>query len=185
MLWSSLDEEDWAKSGDLASGRYLHSQVQPVFDILKAQTTFICRRGRVFFFPFGSDSAGELRLKNIISIESIGFGRSVSALRGDEAHLCLLLELAPVCMKIECVQFDRFQPLVDDYLHSFSRVAQFFTYNPKEETFSGSGSIIWIIVKTQLPVPQLVHVLKAYHKPELMHPAVERIRSDCMIPEVW
>lgn len=160
--------------GTLHGGDTFHSQVQPVFDILKAQTTFICRRGRVFFFPFGSDSAGELRLKNIISIESIGFGRSVSALRGDEAHLCLLLELAPVCMKIECVQFDRFQPLVDDYLHSFSRVAQFFTYNPKEEESFRKRIHYLDHRKNSASRSQLVHVLKAYHKPELMHPAVER-----------
>lgn len=92
-----------------------------------------------------------------------------------------VVSIAPLWMKIEQVTFDPFPPLVSDYFFSFSHVSNFFTYAPLQGASFKERSSYLDQCMGAVSREQLSDVLKAYHNPELGHPAIaknlERLRD--------
>lgn len=77
-------------------------------------------------------------------------------------------------MRIEQVAFDPFPSLVSDYFFSFSRLKNFYTYDPHQEA-SFKERCNYLEQRTgAVSRERLSDVIKAYHHPELLHPTVEK-----------
>src|SRR5690606_29200950 len=64
--------------------------------------------------------------------------------------------------------------LVSDYFFSFSRLKNFYTYDPHQEA-SFKERCNYLEQRTgAVSRERLSDVIKAYHHPELLHPAVEK-----------